>query len=686
MPQFEYLQSRAGDIVGPSSVKSVPDPYKWLEYDTQETQQWQATQAKLADNYVRKWPYYDALKKSVDYFSVGHGDLPRFVNGQWFRTGVDKITNRSGIIISESPYGDGRLLFALNDQNPESQEVLIWVSPSPDGCLLAVGVCVDGSENNTIRLIKVSTGELLPNAPRQLLMDGLSGGVNWLPDSSGFYFQALTGDAKDYKRQILFHHIADGEQTPVDIPLPDDRSSEYILITVSDDGRYHLAHRGFPALQPVAILDTEQANSNWQPFITDVEGSVVAHIIEDQLIAFTDVNAPRGRVVAIPLSTGTPNDPSSWLEVVPESEAVIRTVRPVGQYLYITEIIDTYSQVRIVDITGKSLGYIPLPGKGAVIEPHSHMATLIPKGHPDEYLFVFSTFTESWGVYRHCLSENSLKILRAPEIKIENAIVEDHWATSSDGTRIPYHTVRLVSTEITTPQPTLMYAYGGYNVPLLPTFPGPMAAFIAAGGIYVHAHLRGGGEFGTTWWQGGRMENKQNCYQDVYAIAEDLINAERTTPELLAINGRSNGGLMAGVVLTQRPELWKVVVPQVPLLDLMGGLQHPYGRDAIGIEFANLNNAEDIKRMMAFSPYHLITDGNRYPAVFLEAGATDPRCTPWHVRKFGAHLQAANVADTPVLVRIWENSGHGQATPKEILNLQYTAWLAFVMQQLGMRV
>jgi prolyl oligopeptidase len=294
--------------------------------------------------------------------------------------------------------------------------------------------------------------------------------------------------------------------------------------------------------------------------------------------------------------------------------------------------------------------------------------------------------TVGWGIYSHRLGENRIQILQEPEVRLENAVVEDRWAVSADGTRVPYHVVRRAEVGADQPHPTLIYGYGGFNVPHVPQFPGPMAAFIAAGGVFVHAHLRGGGEFGLDWWQGGRMGKKQNCYDDLYAIAEDLIAAKVCTAQTLAVTGRSNGGLMAGAAATQRPDLWKVVVPRVPILDLIGACREPYGRMCTMMEYANVEETDEVHRLATFSPYHLVRDGVSYPAVFIDAGGTDPRCPPWHARKFAAQLQRASSGGAPILLRVWEKVGHGWATDKDIALTENTEWLAFALRHLGVEL
>jgi prolyl oligopeptidase len=274
-------------------------------------------------------------------------------------------------------------------------------------------------------------------------------------------------------------------------------------------------------------------------------------------------------------------------------------------------------------------------------------------------------------------------MLREPQAQLDNAVVEDFWATSADGTRVPCHLVRRQDADPRRPQPTLIHAYGGYNVALVPRFPGPMAAFVAAGGVFVHAHVRGGGELGRDWWQGGRMHDKQKGYDDLYAVAEHLIAANRCTTRSLAVSGGSNGGLLAGVAATQRPDLWAAAVPRVPVLDLIGACRSAYGKQSVLEEMADVEDADEIRRLVSFSPYHLVRDGVDYPAVFLDAGETDPRCPPWHARKLAARLQKATAGTRPILLHVWENAGHGWATDASVAVLEHTEWLAFVLRELG---
>jgi prolyl oligopeptidase len=678
-----YPDTRIEDVTDTLAGVSFPDPYRWLERDDDEVKRWQQRQAQLASSHVREWPHFERLRQLVARFNTERSpSVPRYAAGRWFRTRFAERASQAQAVVADEPMGEGRVLFDPVTENPRHPPFLSWISPSPDGLTLAVGVCADGSERNTIRLVDVASGQLLLNPPHHTLMDAWMGGAQWLPDSSGFFFCAVTEAGFDFAQSIHLHRRAPSPNT-VSAEIAWTTAKDWRMTFVSPDGRYAVAVERLLNPIPVSTAALEENSLRWRPFVTSIGGTVAGHLVGDRYIAVTDVDAPRGRLVAIPLDADDPNDPASWQELLAESDATLRTVMPVGKLLYLTEFIDTYTRVRIVDLDGNQLSEVPLPGRGAISEQPFPMLNLVPKGHPEKFLFAFSSLTVSPGVYSHTPGHQEIETLQEPQVRLENTLVEDRWAESKDGTRVPYHIVRSADVSDARAQGTLIYAYGGFNVPLAPQFPGAMAAFVAIGGIFVHAHLRGGAEFGHDWWNGGRMGNKQRCYDDLYAVAEDLIAAKRCTPQLLAVTGRSNGGLMAGVAATQRPDLWGVVVPRVPLLDLIGACREPYGRMAVTIEYADVEDPDEVYRLATFSPYLLVRDGVNYPAIFICAGNTDPRCPPWHARKFAARLQRATAGGAPILLHVWQNVGHGWATDKNIEVNEHSEWLAFTLRHLG---
>jgi prolyl oligopeptidase len=685
MNQLNYPDARAESAVDTVAGVSFADPYRWLEGTGDDVKHWQRAQGELASRYAREWPGFDRLRRHVArYTTQRRGGIPLWAAGRWFRSETPSGSTQACAIVSSEPFGEGQILWDPQIAYPDNSPFLSWIAPSPDGSILAIGLCWDGSENNRIRLIDVHSGRELPDPPPHMLMDNWTGGVHWLPDCSGFFFSGIQGQATDFAQSVFLHRRYP-EPTTEEAAVQWTTTTQYRMVVISRDGRHAVALERVSDPIPVAFARLGERELEWRPFITQLEGTVAGHVLGGKYIAVTDIDAPRGRLVAIPLDSPTPNDPSTWRELVPQSDAVLRSVTPVGDCLYVTEFIDTYSRVRILDGKGQAVGELPLPAKGALNETPSPLANLVPRGHPDQYLFGFSSLTESLGFYAHSPGDAEVTTLRVPEARLDDAIVEDCWAISPDGTRVPYHVVRRRDDPVG-PRPTLVYAYGGFNVPLIPEFPGPMAAFVAAGGIFVHAHLRGGGEFGLEWWEGGRFRNKQNVYDDLYAVAEDLIAHGTATPDTLAVTGASNGGLTAAVAITQRPELWAAAIPRVPRLDLIGACRTPYGRLAtIQDRTEDIEDPDEIRRIATFSPYQLIRDGIAYPACYIDAGDTDPRCPPQDARKFTARLQKVSSGHAPVLLHVWENVGHGGATPRSVAIEEHTEWLAFALRQLGAR-
>ncbi len=676
--------ARTTDHVDELAGVRFPDPYRWLEGETDEVRRWQEAQAEAATAHVRDWPYLDGLRSSVAKFHLPRFEqIPRTAGGRWFRTAVPKGASQAQVVVAEEPYGDGRVLFDPANEDPGHPPLVSWIAPAPDASVVAVGLCADGSEQNTIRLIEVASGAVLPDPPGQPLMDNWTGGVQWLPDSSGFFFTAIDGSAVDLSQRVWLHRrLPEISTTVMDIDwLP---GTEYRMVVVSLDGRHAVAVQRLMNPVPVAVAPLEGSGVlEWRPFLTEIDDTVAGYALDGEWIAVTDVGAPRGRVVGIPLNGPTPNQPSSWREIVPESDATLRSLTPVGDLLYLIELVDTYAKIRMVDRSGTPRGQVPLP-RHAAIEFSFPIKNVVPADPATAFIFSFSTLTESAGVYRHRPGSTTLDVLRAPKATLDDAVIEDGWATSADGTLIPYHLVRRRDVTLNRSRPTLMFAYGGWNVARAPAFPGAMAAFVAAGGVFVHCHLRGGAEFGRTWWEGGRMKNKPNCYADLYAIAEHLIVAGITTPNQLALTGGSNGGLMCGNAITQRPRLWAAVIPRMPLLDLVGACREAYGRWLIDMELADSTDPDEVRRLAGFSPYHLIIDGEDYPAMYIDAGGTDPRCPPWHARKFAARMQAATSGDAPILLRVWPRVGHGWATDEHTAEAENTEWLAFAMKAVGL--
>ncbi|MGV9771732.1 prolyl oligopeptidase family serine peptidase [Streptosporangium sp. NPDC003464] len=671
-----YPPTRTVEVFEDVAGVRVPDPYRWLEEETPEVRRWQRRQADLATSVVHDGQDPEAVRDLVQAYDSGSRPaLPKYAAGRWFRA-VGSL-----IVVADQPYGPGRPVIDLagfgSERNPA---FLSWLAPAPDGRVLALGICTDGSEHNTIRLIEVASGRVLDGAPEQVLHSAWAGGVSWLPDSSGFYFFALTGTPQEFRQEVFLHR--NGGTTVEPIPVGEG-SREYTLVQMSPGSRWAVASHRVGSPIPVAVRDLSGSGTAWRPFVTACPGTIAGHVVGDHYIAVTDVGAPRGRVVAIPLDAADPDDPAGWTELVPEGDTVLRSLTPVGEHLYLSEFDQTFARVRIIDRSGATTGEVPLPGRGALAAPFFALTALAVGTPADDFVFAFSTLTSSWGVYRHRPGDTGIETLSAPTVTLD-AELEAGWAIASDGVAVPYHVVRPSGSDPTRAAPTLISAYGAANVPLLPQYQPDLAAFVAAGGVLVQAYLRGGGEFGRDWYLAAHRDKRHVRDADLVAVAEHLIAKGLTTADRLALTGGSDGGLMCGVAVTTRPDLWRAVLPREPLLDLIGGTRDPYLDFVIRKAWADPDDPAEVRRLLRLSPYQLVSPGV-FPAVYIQAGAADPRCRPWHARKFAARMQAAQKGEAPILLHVFDNAGHGAATAHDIAITQDTEWLAFLVKTLGLR-
>lgn len=682
--QLDYPAARAtAEARDTVAGVSFSDPYRWLEDDTDETAAWQRAQTAVADEFVGGWPHLATLRELVDHhIADGTGSAnwmvdppPRFAGGRWFR--LDRspgpaYPERSRVMVADTPDGSGRVLY---DPENDGTRQVSWLVPSPDGRIVAFGVCDEGSELGEIRLCDVATGARLPDRIPHLTMGPLVA-PQWMPDSAGFFYTAGDTSADAFTFQLYFHRVGSASAAgPEPVHIVDAPVAQ-----VAADGRHAVVTGVWPLPRYVCDLPRRE----WRPFIQDVDASVAGVIDGDRYVAVTNHSAPRGRVVAIPFDSPVPDAADSWPELVPESDRVLSHVRLVGDRLVVTGSVDTEARAWVFDRDGQELEEVPLPGAGALPSDVLPNAALAPDGHPDEFVFLFSTPTSSPGLYCYRLGTGEVDTLRAPRAGLPGATTSLRWARSADGTRVPYHLVLPEGADPAQRLPTLITAYGGGRVAWPAQYPGPIAAFVAAGGALAISHQRGGGDLGSDWADAGRLTHRQNSYDDLYAVAEHLVATGVTTTDRLAVTGWSNGGVMAGVALTQRPDLWAAVVPQCPILDILGTHRHPYGRFAVQAEFGDLDDPDDVHRLAGISPYHLIRDDVSYPSVYVHAGGADFACPPGPSRKFIARFQAAAGTAAPALLRVWDGVGHGTSSSRSEGLTHTTHWLAFLMRCLGM--
>ena len=594
---------------------------------------------------------------------------------RWFQlAALDPAADQPVAVVRDAPTGTPRVLVDPNELTAKrgTPTSLMSIYPSPDGHTLAAIVMEAGREQNELLLIDVQTGGTLP--------DEIPWNVStfsWMADSSGFW--CGTRDVIDGAQECPIYRHTLG--TPLSAPLPAPAGLADCRPVVAGDGRHVAIATG----NTEPRLDWIVQDGGLEPFLRDLPGGFAGRFHEDDLIAIVDDGAPRGRLVRIPVATAT--DRSTWVELVAESGDVLRWVEIVADVIVLGYLRDAAGHLRLLDLNGTTLQEVDLPGRGTV-SAHaygaSHPALPMFVAGNGEISFIHSTFDRSWGVYRYLLDERRLELVTEPAVTEDGLVVTTISATSSDGAAVPAHVVHRADLDTSVPQPTLIYGYGGFNLAYLPSFNAEHAAWVEAGGVFVLGHLRGGSEFGTQWWNSGNREHKQQTFDDLYAVAEHLLETGTTTRQQLAVKGESNGGLLAGAAIAQRPDLWAAVVADVPILDLLGMQRDPLTYLIGRVEYGDPAVPEEAEWLRAISPVHNVEPAS-YPAVLVTAGANDPRCPVWHSRVFVDLLEQAQTGDAPILLRVYNDQGHGASGLAAMTN-KSADWLAFIANATGLPV
>ncbi|USX53813.1 prolyl oligopeptidase family serine peptidase [Lentzea sp. HUAS12] len=568
---------------------------------------------------------------------------------------------------------------AIASREGVSLRSLFDAVPSPRGTYVAGAVMLDGDTVGPWIVYEVVSGKPLFSTPPAPHIHAQPG---WLPDESGFWMADRTPDGL---HRLRFHPVAPGTATRPELVLPAEQvavSHPALTAQISPDGR-----RALLVSEPhehVALGLLDLGTLTLSPFLPDgwtgeCDGS---WLDDDTYVARVTWDGSRGQVEAIPVATS--QDLTTWRTLVPEGDGFLNWAGVVGGRLYVGDLVDVSQRVRMADLDGGSAAVLPLPGPCDL--PSMMISRCI---RPTEaFAFTHTTFTQAPALMWHDPETGELVRARPPAAELSGVVVERGFATGRDGTRVPYFLVRRADLDRGNPLPCLVHAYGGFNLSLLPRFPGEYVPFIEAGGIFVQASLRGGGEYGRAWHDAGRLANKQNVFDDLAAVAQALIDEGVSSPDHLAFQGESNGGLLAGVAAVRQPHLWRAVAPVSPLLDLMEAFpdtpEASMMRAVVHEDYGDVDDPEDARTTFAWSPYHNIEPGIAHPAVYQVFGESDPACRPFHGRKFTARLREADAGGRPIHLRVWRHTGHVALDPAQAAT--YTAeWLSFLMNQTGLR-
>jgi prolyl oligopeptidase len=665
----------------------VAEDYRWLEDGSNaDVKSWSLKQLDVTRGYLDALPSRAKLKARFTKLYAGspvrYFDFSQ--NGAFFAMKRQPPKNQPMLVTMKSA-GDmasERILVDPNAMNSKGTTAIDFFQPSLDGRYVAVALSENGSEDGSAHVFDTRTGKPLPDVvPRAQYATG-GGSIAWDAKSTGFYYTRYpqgnerANEDVNFYQQVWFHklgtppsadtYVIGKEFTRIaETALATTRDGRYLLASVKNgDGGEVAFYLRNPEGQWTRVADhADNVRKMWLGF-------------DGRLYALALAGSPRGRVVAMPMAK--PQLASATV-VVPEAAGVIESIAPTATRLYVTYVMGGPSEIHMFDLAGKGLGALPS-------EPISNN-DIGERLQGDEILVGSTSFVSSLAWYRYSPS-GAGKLVRtdlAAQTKVSFADTEvvREMAASKDGTKVPVNLVMRKGTKRDGSNPVLLYGYGGYGLNEEPRFSERNRVWLDAGGIYAVVNLRGGGEFGEEWHLAGNLTRKQNVFDDMIGAAQHLIDRGYTTPARLAALGGSNGGLLMGAILTQRPDLFRAVVSAVGIYDMLRVELTPNGAFNV-TEFGTVKDRAQFDALYAYSPYHRVKDGTAYPAVLFTTGENDGRVDPYNSRKMAARLQAANPAGRPILLRISMNTGHGMGTPLSTRVEEEADRYAFLMEQLGM--
>jgi prolyl oligopeptidase len=677
---LNYPPTRRAPVTDTLHGQQVVDPYRWLEDDASpETREWTRQQNALTEQYLASVSGREGIRQRLaELLTIGAIGVPTPVKGRYFYQLRAGGQNQPVLLLREGLHGTDRPLIDPNQLNPRGTTALDWYYPSEDGRLLAYGLSEDGSEDSVLHVLDVDRRELLPDTiPHTRAAD-----LAWVPDGSGFYYTRypVAGEVPEgeehYHRAIFFHRL--GHDPRQDSLVFKPAEKEYWPgVDLSADGRWLVVSVARTFDQTDIYLKDLVADGPWVTVAEGLAASFNAGVVRNRLYLRTNLDAPNFR-----LFLADPEQPAMdrWREIVPaRTDAVLEGMGISRDHLVLSYLERASSRLSLTDLEGNPVRQIPLPAIGSLFG-------LGLEWDSTELLFGFSSFTLPPAIYRLELPGGEPQLWRRVEADLDpdRFAVEQVAYPAKDGTPITMFIIR-PDRDRSHPRPYPLYltGYGGFNISMVPAFSRAMLLWLEAGGVVAIPNLRGGGEYGEGWHQAGMLANKQNTFDDFIAAAEYLIREQHTSPERLAVAGGSNGGLLMGAVLTQRPDLFRAVIIQVPLLDMLR--YHLFLIARLWIpEYGSPDIPEQFAWLLRYSPYHHVRDGVDYPAVLLATAESDTRVHPMHARKMTARLQAATATDRPVLLRLETEAGHGAGKPVSKLVDELTDSWTFVFKELGL--
>jgi prolyl oligopeptidase len=678
---FHYPPAPRGDHVDLYHGHRVADPYRWLEDpDSDASRAWIEAENRLTFEYLEQIPQRQSIQQRLtELWNYERYGVPTARGGRYFYSKNDGLQNQSVLYVADSLDGPSRVLLDPNQFSTDGTVALAGTVLSDDGKRLAYGVSEAGSDWRSWKIRDVATGHDLEDHLKWVKFSS----VSWLKDASGLYYsrydepnEATKLVDQNFYQKLYLHRLGQPQSQDTLVYQRPDQKEWGFEPHVSEDGRYLIIQvwRGSEEKNGIFYLDLDQPGAKVVELLADfdAEYSFLGNV-GPRFFFKTDAQAPRGRVVAIDLKHP---DRASWEEIIPQADDALQSADYVGQRLIATYLKDAHSRISIFGLDGQHQREVDLPGLGTAMGFGG-------RSDQSETFYAFTSFTTPSAIYRYDVATGISTLFRKPEVDFQPSeyVTRQVFYQSSDGTRVPMFITHKKGIQLDGSNPTLLFGYGGFNIALTPRFSVSNLVWLEQGGIYVIANLRGGGEYGRTWHEAGMTPNKQNVFDDFIAAAQWLIDEKYTSPEKLAISGRSNGGLLVGACMVQRPELFGAAVPGVGVLDMLRFHKFTIGWAWVS-EYGSSDDSQQFENLLTFSPLHNVRQGTAYPPTLIITADHDDRVVPAHSFKFAAELQHAQSGANPILIRIETKAGHGAGKPTTKLIEEATDVLSFLVREL----
>ena len=682
--RMKYPETKKIDHVDDHHGTKVPDPYRWLEDDVRQSKEvaaWVEAQNKVTFSFLESIPQREPIKKRLtELWNYEKYGVPFKVAGRYYYFKNDGLQNQSVMYAIETLTSEPRVLIDPNSWSKDGTVALASTSFSDDGKFLAYSVAEAGSDWNIWRVMETESGKLLGDELRWVKFSG----VSWTKDSRGFFYsrydepkEGAAFQSLNKNQKVFYHRVGSSQADDVLVYKRPDQPDWGFQTTVTEDGRYLIitTWKGTDDKYRVAYKDLLEPYGMPIDLIDNFDHEYTFIGNEGHVFFFqTELEATRRRVIAIDT-----RKPHLLKELIPEAKETLVGVNILANQFVVTYLKDAKTQVKLFALDGRFVREVEFPGIGSA-------AGFGGKREDTETFYSFSSFATPANIFRYDLLTGKSELFRKTNVKFspDDYEVTQVFYKSKDGTKVPMFLAHKKGLKKDGNNPTLLYGYGGFAISLTPSFSVARLAWMEMGGVFAMPNLRGGGEYGEDWHQGGTKLNKQNVFDDFIAAGEWLIENKYTSSSKLAIQGGSNGGLLVGACMAQRPDLFGACLPAVGVMDMLRFHKFTAGRFWVD-DYGSADDPEQFKAIVAYSPYQNLKPGKKYPATMVTTADTDDRVVPGHSFKFAAALQAAQAGDSPTLIRIETRAGHGAGKPTSKIIEEVSDQWAFLVKTLGMK-